>query len=201
MTSGPEAAPNLRIVVGLGNPGDRYRGTRHNVGFDIVDRVATELGWIFTSKAPSAAAAEGEVAGRPGRLVKPLDFMNRSGPALRQVFGEDPVHPSSLLVVLDDLALGLGSVRLRARGSSGGHRGLESILETFGTDEIARFRIGIGGQPAAEWRDFVLAPFLDSERERIDEALHIGARVSRGWLAGESAADLARQWNRVFPPA
>jgi peptidyl-tRNA hydrolase, PTH1 family len=130
----------IRLVAGLGNPGPEYAATRHNVGFMVVDQVAAQFGstWEKSSKWDALSAKCGPVL-----LLKPMSFMNRSGYPMFAVAQFYKIEPQETLVVLDDLALPLGRVRLRARGGSGGHNGLESITMQFGTEEIPRLRIGI----------------------------------------------------------
>jgi len=155
---------DISLVFGLGNPGPEYEGTRHNLGFDTLHRVATRhrLGW--RRRGETADTSVWRTASGIVTLVKPRTFMNRSGEALR-LFGG--VQPDAMLVVCDDLALPVGSLRIRESGGAGGHRGLESIIEHLGTDRFARLRLGIGQAPeTAEWSDYVLERFSpDEERE------------------------------------
>jgi len=133
------------VVVGLGNPGERYVETRHNVGFAVVDDLAGRLGASFRRKLfRSYALAKAEHRGRRVILVKPLTFMNNSGGAVREALRETGSAPSDLLVVCDTLDLSPGSCRLRLRGSSGGQKGLQSIIGALGTDEFMRLTVGIG---------------------------------------------------------
>ena len=131
----------IRLVVGLGNPGSEYKGTRHNVGFEVVDALASEWGLAWQhSKNWHALWAKNEKV----ILVKPASYMNRSGEPLAAVANFYKIEPAQILVVLDDMALELGRLRLRTEGGTGGHNGLESIILQFGTEEIPRLRIGIG---------------------------------------------------------
>ena len=162
----------IRMVVGLGNPGPEYQNTRHNVGFSVVDRLAAERGatWEKWSKEEAAVAKSGELL-----LVKPLAFMNHSGFPLLAVAQFYKVEPEQMLVVLDDFALPLGRLRIRPDGGTGGHNGLESIIVQFGSDNIPRLRIGIGGAPAQGAEDHVLGRFFEEEipfvRPAIDRAV------------------------------
>jgi len=155
-----EKTPQIRLIAGLGNPGREYEQTRHNVGFLVADRLAAQFGstWEKSSKWGAISAKCGEVI-----LVKPMTYMNRSGEPLGAIGQFYKIEPPEILIVLDDLALPLGRLRLRARGGAGGHNGLESILARFGTEEIPRLRIGIGAAPRDDPVDYVLSRFFDEE--------------------------------------
>ena len=165
------AAERIRLVAGLGNPGPEYASTRHNVGFLVVDRLAEQFGstWERSTKWDAVVTKYGEVF-----LLKPMSFMNRSGHPLFAIAQFYKIDPAQILVVLDDFALPLGRLRLRAGGSPGGHNGLESIMVQFGTEEIPRLRIGIGAAPSAGSVDYVLSRFFEEEkplvRSTIDRA-------------------------------
>jgi len=165
------AAERIRLVAGLGNPGPEYASTRHNVGFLVVDRLAEQFGstWERSTKWDAVVTKYGEVF-----LLKPMSFMNRSGHPLFAVAQFYKIDPAEILVVLDDFALPLGRLRLRAGGSPGGHNGLESIIAQLGTEEIPRLRIGIGAAPSAGSVDYVLSRFFEEEkplvRSTIDRA-------------------------------
>jgi len=139
-----ESTPQIRLVAGLGNPGPEYAATRHNIGFMVADQLAAQFGsrWEKSSKWDALSAKCGSVL-----LIKPMSFMNRSGYPLSAVAQFYKIEPREILVVLDDLALPLGRLRLRIRGGPGGHKGLESIIVQFGTEKIPRLRIGIGEAP------------------------------------------------------
>jgi PTH1 family peptidyl-tRNA hydrolase len=147
-------------VVGLGNPGERYRRTRHNVGFMVVDELLSRAGVKKGREVAEAWVAEAEVGGELVLLVKPMTFMNRSGVAVEQLLRQQAAAPSDAIVVVDDWALELGRLRVRARGSHGGHNGLRSLIEMLGTDEFPRVRCGIRkGELTEDVADFVLSPF------------------------------------------
>jgi peptidyl-tRNA hydrolase, PTH1 family len=162
----------IRLIAGLGNPGPEYAPTRHNIGFMVVDQLAAQFGsaWEKSAKWDTLSAKCGAVL-----LVKPLSFMNRSGYPLLAVAQFYKIDPQQILVVLDDFALPLSRLRLRERGGSGGHNGLESIITQFGTEEIPRLRIGIGAAPHEGSADYVLSRFFDEEkpivRSTIDRAV------------------------------
>jgi PTH1 family peptidyl-tRNA hydrolase len=174
----------MRVVCGLGNPGERYRFTRHNVGFRVVDLLADRWGLTGEGRVREGAAIlearQPEPIGRV-LLVKPLRYMNRSGPPLRSALRQTDVDVTSeLLVVSDDIDLPLGRVRLRREGSAGGHNGLRDIIATFGSDEFSRLRIGVGRAGTAA--SHVLATFRDDERELATEMVAIGADAVERWL-------------------
>ena len=184
------------MVVGLGNPGQEYEGTRHNAGFMAVDLLASKLG-RFTGWRREGAMLRGE--GRAGRhnvsVAKPQTYMNRSGQALRELIREGWI-PSEILIVLDDVYLPLGTVRLRAAGGTGGHQGLESILAEVGTAEFPRLRIGVGPAPrSADLPDYVLARFQDEERQKLPEALE-GAASAAYDAAADGLTQAMNRWNR-----
>ena len=156
------------MVVGLGNPGAEYNRTRHNVGFNVVDLLAAEWGLSWQhSKSWHALWAKGEKA----ILVKPTSYMNRSGESLSAVANFYKIAPSEILVVLDDLALELGRVRLRTEGGTGGHNGLESIIMHLGTEAIPRLRIGIGAAPSEGAVDYVLGRFFEEEIPVVEKTI------------------------------
>ena len=159
-----ESARYIRLVAGLGNPGTEYVATRHNIGFMVVDQFATQFGstWERSGKWDALSTKCGPVL-----LIKPLSFMNRSGYPLFAVAQFYKIAPQQILIVLDDFALPLGRLRLRARGGSGGHNGLESIIVQFGTEEIPRLRIGIGAAPREGSVDYVLSRFFEEEKPLV----------------------------------
>ncbi|MFL6588965.1 MAG: aminoacyl-tRNA hydrolase [Chthoniobacterales bacterium] len=159
-----EKTPRIRLIAGLGNPGAEYEGTRHNVGFAVVDSLAAQWGatwehsknWqVVWAKAPH------------GILVKPLSYMNRSGHPLQAVAQFYKIAAGETLVVLDDMALELGRLRLRPGGGTGGHNGLESIIVQFGTEDIPRLRVGIGAAPREGATDYVLGRFFEEEKPLV----------------------------------
>jgi peptidyl-tRNA hydrolase, PTH1 family len=162
--------PSLRIrcVAGLGNPGPEYTGTRHNIGFMVIDQLAAQLGlaWEKSTRWDALTSKHGDLI-----LAKPVSFMNRSGYPLVAIAQFFKMAPSEILVVLDDLALPLGRIRIRAGGGTGGHNGLDSVIMQFGTEEIPRLRIGIGAAPTAGSVDYVLGRFFEEERELVNSAI------------------------------
>ena len=172
------------MICGLGNPGDRYRFTRHNVGFRVVDLLADRWGLTGEGRLRDGAALlevrrpepEGRVL-----LVKPMRYMNRSGDPLRATLRQTDVDiRTELLLVTDDIDLPLGRVRLRRSGSAGGHNGLRDVIATFGTDEFNRLRIGVGRAGTAAGH--VLATFRPDERDLATEMVAVGADAAEAWL-------------------
>jgi len=162
-----ENHPPIRLIAGLGNPGSEYAATRHNIGFMVVDQLAAQFGSTWEKSVPQAR--EDALSAKCGAvlLIKPMSFMNRSGYPLFAVAQFYKIEPQQILIVLDDLALPLGRLRLRARGGSGGHNGLESIIVQFGTEEIPRLRVGIGQAPREGYVDYVLSRFFDEEKPLV----------------------------------
>jgi peptidyl-tRNA hydrolase, PTH1 family len=164
----------IRCVAGLGNPGPEYASTRHNIGFMLVDHFASRFGfsWDKSSQRDALTSKQGDVL-----LVKPMTFMNRSGYPLVAIAQFYKIAPAQILVVLDDLALPLGRIRIRPRGGTGGHNGLESIIVQFGTEEIPRLRLGIGAAPSQDSVDYVLGCFLEEERPQVKAAIERAAEA------------------------
>lgn len=182
----PDGEPRgVCLIVGLGNPGREYAHSRHNVGFWCLNRLGRSHGIAFSSRGKLAAVGEGELAGRPVVLAKPRTFVNLSGRAVSHLLKRHRLSPEQLLVVYDDLDLPLGRVRLRARGSHGGHRGMRSIIDAVGSQDFPRIRIGIGrpqvaGEPTWETEhvvDYVLSPMTADERRILDEAVATAAEA------------------------
>ena len=176
-----EREPTL-LVVGLGNPGPKYAGTRHNAGFMCVDALAERAGILLNDKRKAALLGEGRLHGRRIVLVKPRTFMNVSGEAVRYAMDRYRVRVDSVLIVLDDLDLPLGRIRMRASGGSGGHNGLNSINASLGTQNYARLRIGIG-RPQGETIGYVLGAFSPEEAPEADAAIARAADAAEAWLA------------------
>ncbi len=158
------------LIVGLGNPGPEYAGNRHNAGFQCLARFAERHGLRFSFYRFRASLAEGTVASRRVLLARPLTYMNESGQAVAPLVRRYGVPMAGLLIVYDDLDLPLGRIRLRAGGSSGGHRGLDSILRHLGTTEVPRLRLGIGRPAYGDPVDYVLSDWRPEERMVMDAA-------------------------------
>lgn len=181
------------LIVGLGNPGPRYAKNRHNVGFQVVDRLATRAGVTFTNHPGKALACRVTLAGVPVVLAKPQTFMNLSGgsvAALVHWYHVDPLK--NLLVVYDDLDLPLGKIRLRPAGGAGGHKGLSSIIEHLRTQNFARLRVGIGRPAYGEPHRYVLEDFTPDEWTVMDAAQERAADAVECFLAEGLAAAMNR---------
>jgi len=170
------------LIVGLGNPGKEYESTRHNLGFMLIDKLAHDAGIAVGRRECSSLVGRGEIEGSRTKLVKPQTFMNLSGHAVSclvaKIESESPVE--QLVVISDDLALPLGKIRIRERGSAGGHNGLKSIIAALGTDEFVRLRIGIQpDHPISDSKRFVLDTFSKSERAVVTEVLDQSANAIR----------------------
>ena len=170
------------LIVGLGNPGKEYEWTRHNLGFMLIDKLALDHGIQVSRRECSSLVGRGEIEGTVTRLAKPQTFMNLSGHAvsclLAKLQTESPIE--QLVVISDDLALPLGTIRIRERGSAGGHNGLKSIIGSIGTNEFVRLRIGIQpDHPISDPKRFVLDEFPKSERLVVAETLDLSAKAIR----------------------
>lgn len=186
----------MKVIVGLGNPGAKYEATRHNVGFRVVDRLAAGLRAPFRAS-PTALIATGKIADCEVTLVKPSLYMNRSGPAIRSLFEGRSPSSDELLIVLDDIDLPLGSLRLRVRGGDGGHRGLRSLIDTFGISELPRLRVGVG-RPlgGASPEDYVLEPFSKGEESEIAVVVDRAAEAVRCFVV-EGAEPCMNRFNSI----
>jgi peptidyl-tRNA hydrolase, PTH1 family len=175
---------SISIIAGLGNPGERYEFTRHNIGFMVLDLLAERAGTRIKRDECRALISSAEIEGKRVELVKPQTFMNLSGESLLCLMKRRPLsQPQNFLVVVDDLALPFGTLRLRTRGSSGGHNGLKSIIEKFGTDEFPRLRVGIQPEHSiGNTKSFVLEKFPSSLHSQVEEVLERAAEAVRSVL-------------------
>ena len=175
------APPSRRLVLGLGNPGERYRGTRHNLGFRVVRELAGRMSIGLDRVECSALVGEADEL----LLAMPQTYMNRSGYAARCLTDRHEIEPGHALVVYDDVELPLGRLRLRRSGGPGGHRGMESVIRNLRTEEVPRLRLGIRPQPDRAPDDlveFVLEPFLADERQEVETLVERAADACRAWL-------------------
>jgi PTH1 family peptidyl-tRNA hydrolase len=171
-----------KMVVGLGNPGEEYVDTRHNTGFKVIDSLAGTLKIEVKRRKFGGRFGEGEFSGKKLILLKPWQFMNRSGQAVATAMGFYKLGASDLLVVTDDMALSPGRIRIRAKGSAGGHNGLADVIEKLGTESIGRLRIGIGQSGEESDVDFVLDKPTEADRLLLDEAIKRAAESVLCWL-------------------
>ena len=176
----------MRAVVGLGNPGPEYAATRHNAGFRLVDTLAAQWEFPPFRRGERARVSEGAIDGVPVRLLKPTTSMNRSGAALASLRADPAFDPArDLLICVDDFNIPLGTFRLRADGSAGGHNGLKSIEGALQSQTYARLRIGVGPLPSNDpWEDFVLAPFAPEEDEQLETLMPKLLDAVTQWVKG-----------------
>jgi len=170
----------MHVIVGLGNPGSEYEWTRHNLGFMLIDKLAADTGAEIKRKECQSLVGRAEIEGLPVKLVKPQTFMNLSGDAVACLLRKHQLDQPNgrLIVVSDDLALPFGSIRIRARGSAGGHNGLKSIIARAGTNEFTRLRIGIQPEhPVSDAKRFVLDNFSMGTRKQVEEILERSAKA------------------------
>ncbi len=187
----------MKLVVGLGNPGPNYEATRHNVGFWVIDAFSARHGLPLLEKRGHSRISRGSwvpsSSGGPSGdtpkidflLAQPETFMNRSGQAVRRLFSEFKIQLADLIVICDDLDMECGRVRIRMKGSAGGHRGVASIIEAVGSQQFVRMKIGIGRSPHQAVSDYVLTPFSKEERSLILEGVERGVAALPLLLEGK----------------
>ncbi len=189
----------MHLIVGLGNPGRRYEATRHNVGFRVADRLSASLRARFTEGKGDFFVARGELEDVPFAILKPSTFMNDSGIAVRDAAVAYGATPGETLIVYDDFQLPLGSIRLRPRGTDGGHNGMASVIYHAQTDEIPRLRCGIGQEGMTEAErsatDFVLSPFEADELPAVDRMVDRAVEGIRLYL-GQGIEAAMNTYNR-----
>jgi peptidyl-tRNA hydrolase, PTH1 family len=172
----------MKLVVGLGNPGRRYEGTRHNIGYAVLAELARRFGATPAKARFHGALVEADLNGQRALLLSPTTFMNLSGTSVQEAKSFYKLENEDLLVICDDLNLPVGKLRFRSRGSSGGQKGLEDILQRLGTEEFARLRIGVGTAPEGwSWADYVLGRFTPEEMLVIGQAVGSAADAVAVW--------------------
>lgn len=173
----------MKIIVGLGNPGMKYALTRHNVGFWVIDQLSHHWGIPVSKEKWKAEVGEGVVNGEKVVLIKPLTYMNLSGESVRPAMDWLKADLEDLCVIYDDLDMPPGKIRLRLKGSSGGHNGMKSIIHHLGTDQFKRLKVGIGRPPGRmPVPDYVLSRFSKEEQSVIDDAIDRSAKAMNSWL-------------------
>ena len=182
----------MKLIVGLGNPGQKYAGTRHNIGFEVVDYLAAAPGCTPFREKFEAFVAELKEGGESVLLVKPLTFMNLSGRAVRAVIDFYKLPIDQMLVICDDFNLPLGKLRIRTKGSHGGQNGLRNIQDQLGTNEYARLRIGVGQPGPGEAVDHVLSKFKPGERKAVEDAIAQAAQAALTWIRHGTEAAMNR---------
>lgn len=175
------------IIVGLGNPGKNYSNTRHNIGFDVIDTLADKAGISIIEKKHKAIIGKGVIDGQKVILAKPQTFMNLSGESVRELIDYYKVdEEQELIVVSDDISLDVGMIRVRKKGSAGGHNGLKNIITHLGHDTFMRVKMGVGEKPKGyDLADYVLGHFTSDERKTMDEAAKHAAEAIRMMMAGD----------------
>jgi PTH1 family peptidyl-tRNA hydrolase len=190
----------VKLVAGLGNPGEKYRGTRHNVGFEVVDLLARRHGLNFELSPVDALQARWRLDGDAVLLAKPLTFMNLSGQAVAGLSRYYRIDVADIFIVCDDVNLPLGRLRARTSGSEGGHNGLRSIAQELGTIDYARLRIGVGrGDARRDLAGHVLARFEPDEQTGIEDAIARSADAVDTWVH-HGMAQVMSTFNRVVEP-
>jgi PTH1 family peptidyl-tRNA hydrolase len=174
--------PEIKVIVGLGNPGREYADTRHNTGFRVIDSLAQKLQIDVKKRKFAARFGLGEAGGKKLILLKPWQFMNRSGSAVAEAMAFYKLSVADLLVVSDDMALAVGAIRLRAKGSAGGHNGLADVIEKIGTNQFSRLRVGIGQSDREDDMDYVLSRPSEQERMLLDEAIERAREAVLCWV-------------------
>lgn len=188
----------MYIIVGLGNPGKQYEGTRHNIGFDVIDALADKYNISVNEKKHKALVGKGMVGGQKVILVKPLTFMNLSGESVRDVLDFYKVdEEEELIVIYDDISLKPGGLRIRGKGSAGGHNGIKNILQHLGHDVFKRVKVGVGEKPK-DWDlvDHVLGRFTAEERAFVDEAVKVAVEAVE-ILVSDSLEEAMNRCNRT----
>ena len=186
----------MKVLVGLGNPGEEYAATRHNIGYRVAEEIAGRRGRPYEAQRARSIVCRVTVGDTETIVARPLTFMNRSGAAVAALLELAGAGPEDLLVVCDDLYLDFGTIRLRKRGSHGGHNGLLSIVETLGTQAFARLRIGVGlVEPGEPHADFVLRPFPRRQQKLLPEVVRQAAECAEVALA-EGIATAMNRFNR-----
>jgi len=189
-----------KVIVGLGNPGPQYRGTRHNLGFDVLERLADTLGTTFDREKHQGLLAEAVTRGQRLLLVKPLTFMNRSGDCVAVAARNKCDGPEDILVVTDDINLPVGKLRIRAGGSAGGHNGLKSLIERLGSSSFHRLRLGVGdNRQGPDLADHVLSRFRPDEKDAVAALVDRAVEAALCWA--EHGVERAMNEFNQAPPA
>jgi PTH1 family peptidyl-tRNA hydrolase len=162
----------MYIMIGLGNPTDKYQATRHNIGWDAITRISDDYNISLDFKKHKAICGKGYIEGEKVILAQPITYMNLSGESVRELVDYYKVTPQEIIVIYDDISLEVGQLRIRKKGSAGGHNGIKSIISHLGTDEFPRIKVGVGDKPKGwDLADYVLSRFTNEEQPIIREAL------------------------------
>jgi PTH1 family peptidyl-tRNA hydrolase len=176
----------MHIIVGLGNPTDKYQATRHNIGWDAITRLSDDYRIPLDSRKHKAICGKGYIEGEKVILAQPLTYMNLSGESVRELVDYYKVSPEEVIIIYDDISLAVGQLRIRKKGSAGGHNGIKSIISHLGTDEFPRIKIGVGDKPK-DWdlADYVLSRFSKEEEPVIRDALEDTSDAIRKMVTGD----------------
>jgi len=193
---------DCRLIVGIGNPGAEYAGTKHNAGFEVVDRFLAKHPTMFSPRrARNAGAWEGRFGGRNVILLKPLTYVNLSGEAVLPLMKGENMMPSEILVVYDDIDLTVGRLRIRKNGGSAGHNGMKSIIDALATEAFPRLRVGIGSDEGKRRRDYVLTSFEGAEKESFEKALDKAVEAVEMLLKRGISLAMNQYNSTDFPPS
>ena len=185
------------IIAGLGNPDRQYEGTRHNAGFDVIDRIAEKYNIAVDTKKHRACIGKGIIGGQKVLLAKPQTYMNLSGESIRSLVDYYKIdEENELLVVYDDISLDVGQLRIRAKGSAGGHNGIKNIIAHLGTQVFPRIKVGVGEKPKGyDLADYVLGHFSKAEREQMEEGYDHAVRAAEMIVSGQ-LSEAMNEFNR-----
>lgn len=190
----------MHLIVGLGNPTKQYEGTRHNVGFETIDRIAAENQIRVEEKKHKALYGSGYIEGEKVILAKPQTFMNLSGESVRELSDYYKIPAENIIVIYDDISLDVGQLRIRKKGSAGGHNGIKNIIANLGTDVFPRIKIGVGEKPKKyDLADYVLGHFSKEDRELMEDGYDRADHAVGMILNGEIEAAM-NQYNRKVKP-
>lgn len=168
----------MKLVVGLGNPTDKYANTRHNVGFDFVDMLIDEYGIVLDTLKHKGIYGKGMIGGVPVMVLKPQTYMNLSGESVSSLANYYKIDVEDIIIIYDDINLDVGRLRIRKKGSAGGHNGIKSIIECLGSSDFPRLRVGIGMKPKEfDLADYVLSRFSNEERELLEKGMKQGMKA------------------------
>lgn len=189
----------MYIIAGLGNPTREYSKTRHNVGFEVIDVLADRLGTTVEDKKFKGLYGRGMIGGEKVLLLKPQTYMNLSGESIREAADFYKVEPDHIIVIYDDISLGVGQLRIRTKGSAGGHNGIKSIIAHLGTQEFPRIKVGVGDKPKKmDLADYVLSRFSKEDQALMEDAYKEAARAAEVMI-GQGADAAMNQFNGQKP--
>jgi len=190
----------MYIIAGLGNPTKEYEKTRHNAGFDAIDVLAEKHGIQITERKHRAFCGTGFIGGERVLLAKPQTFMNASGESLREAADFYKIRPEQVIVIYDDISLRVGQLRIRTKGSAGGHNGIKSIIAHLGSQDFPRIKIGVGAKPdRMDLADYVLSRFSQTDRQMMEDAFQDAADAVEVMLAGGAEAEKSQTIQWVIP--